>query len=294
LLGFIALSEKISGANYTAEEINLLKVLSNQFVGALTTARLYAETVEKKRLEEEVAMARQIQVGLLPRSLPSTDGCTLAAHSVPSRTVGGDFYDVVRLSDNRLALIIADASGKGMPAAMVITQIQAMIRSELNNRNSIQSALKNVNDYLVQLTSAEKFATLCFGIFDSQTSVFEYSNAGHNYPALVRCNGKHERLSVGGMLIGAFTGATYESERITLDSDDFIFFFTDGISETMNEKDEEYGEERLVETLVKLRGQDADAIIEGALADVDRFYRIDPPQDDRTILVLKATNACGS
>lgn len=287
LLGFIALPGKLSGSSYTAEEINLLKVLSNQLVAALTNARLYAETVEKKRLEEEVAMARQIQIGLLPRSLPSTDSYSLAAHSTPSRTVGGDFYDVIPLEDGKLAIIIADASGKGMPAAMVITQIQAMIRSELNNHNSIQSTLENVNNYLVTLTSSEKYATLCFGIFDTKTHVFEYSNAGHNYPALVRSDGTHEHLTVGGIVIGAFPGATYEAARITLKAGDFIFFFTDGISETQNEQDEEYGEERLLAKLLSMRGQDAESIIKGALDDVDKFYRVDPPQDDRTIVVLK-------
>lgn len=287
LLGFIALPGKISGSSYTAEEVNLLKVLSNQLVAALTNARLYSETVEKKRLEEEVAMARQIQIGLLPRSLPSTDGYSLAAHSTPSRTVGGDFYDVIPLDNGKLAIIIADASGKGVPAAMVITQIQAMIRSELNNRNSIQSALENVNNYLVAVTSPEKYATLCFGIFDPKTRVFEYSNAGHNYPALVRCDGTHEHLMVGGIVIGAFPGTTYEAASVTLNSEDFIFFFTDGISETQNEHDEEYGEERLLEKLLDMRGQDAESIIKGALDDVDKFYRVDPPQDDRTIVVLK-------
>ena len=175
----------------------------------------------------------------------------------------------------------------GVPAAMVITQIQAMIRSELNNCNSIQSALENVNNYLVAVTSPEKFATLCFGIFDPKTQVFEYSNAGHNYPAVVRDDGSHEHLTVGGMVIGAFPGAIYEAASITLKTGDFIFFFTDGISETQNEMDEEYGEERLLEKLLGMRGQDAESIIKGALDDVDMFYRVDPPQDDRTIVVLK-------
>lgn len=288
LLGFMALSGKVSGANYSAEELNFLQVLSNQLVGALTNARLYAETVEKKRLEEEVAMARQIQLGLLPRSLPCTDHFSLAAHSTPSRTVGGDFYDVVEFPDGRYAVVIADASGKGMPAAMVITQIQAMLRSELNNNVDIRQALANVNNYLVTLTSSEKYATLCLGVFDSKTHSFEYVNAGHNYPALVRGSGECELLTTGGMIVGAFPNAVYESATVRLQPQDFIFFFTDGISETMNEEEEEYGEERLVEFLKTVRGASPEDIISETLAEVDRFYKEDPAHDDRTIVVLKA------
>ncbi len=287
LLGFILLSEKVSGAKYTREDQNLLRVLSNQLVSALTNARLYAETVEKKRLEEEVAMARQIQVGLLPRSLPSSASFSLAAHSVPSRTVGGDFYDIIPLDEHRFGLVIADASGKGMPAAMVITQIQAMLRSELNNQNNIRETLKNVNNHLVTLTSAEKFVTLCFGVFDSSQGKFEYTNAGHNYPALIRGDGSSERLDVGGMLVGAFADATYESATVDLRSEDFIFFFTDGISETMDDNEEEYGEDRLVEFLQALRSANPEQIISSVLADLHTFQPEELPQDDRTIVVLK-------
>jgi serine phosphatase RsbU (regulator of sigma subunit) len=288
LLGFIVLSEKVSGAKYTSEDQNLLRVLSNQLVSALTNARLYAETVEKKRLEEEVAMARQIQIGLLPRTLPSSERFSLAAHSVPSRTVGGDFYDVIPLGENKYGIVIADASGKGMPAAMVITQIQAMLRSELSNRNDICEALANVNNHLVTLTSAEKFVTLCFGIFDSSQGLFEYANAGHNYPVLIRSDGSSERLDVGGMLIGAFADAKYESATIRMYPEDFIFFFTDGISETMNGDEEEYGEDRLVAFLQDLRSVHPEEIISSALEDLHTFQPEELPQDDRTIVVLKA------
>ncbi len=288
LLGFILLTEKVTGGKYTEEDLNLLRVLSNQLVSALTNARLYAETVEKRRLEEEVAMARQIQIGLLPRSLPSSKRFSLAAHSVPSRTVGGDFYDVIPLDENRFGLVIADASGKGMPAAMVITQIQAMLRSELHNNNNIRDALKNVNNYLVALTSAEKFATLCFGVFDSVTSAFEYSNAGHNYPMLIRNDGSCERLDVGGMLVGAFPDATYESTVVSLHPGDFIFLFTDGISETMDDSEEEYGEERLIAVLQSNRGIHPEEIIRRALDDLHTFQPVGHAQDDRTIVVLKA------
>ncbi len=287
LLGFLGLAGKVTGGKYTADDLNLLSVLSNQLVAAMTKTRLYAEAIEKRRLEEEVALARQIQIELLPKKLPSSLDYAIAAHSTPSRVVGGDLYDIFTLDEHRVGIVIADASGKGMPAAMLITQIQAMLRSEINNNNSIERALENINNQVARSSSAEKFATLFYGIYDSRTRAFEYANAGHNYPALVRRDGALELLKAGGLLIGAFPGAKYDSHVVHLAEADFIFFYTDGLTETMNDSEEEYGEKRLMQALCSLRAADPDEIISHAIKDVDSFHFVDPPQDDRTIVVLR-------
>jgi hypothetical protein len=143
LLGFVALTEKAAGYRYSSEDLNLLGVLSNQMVSALTNARLYVESLERTRLQEEINMARQIQLDLLPSNPPTLDCSTICAGSTPSRTVGGDFYDFIEIDGDRLGVVIADASGKGMPAALMIAQTQAMIRSEVNNGTPIASMLKN-------------------------------------------------------------------------------------------------------------------------------------------------------
>ena len=136
LLGFLALTGKISGLNFTNEELNLLIVLANQFITAMTTARFYVEALEKRRMDEELNMARQIQSDLLPKELPDNEHFSLAAYSMPSQTIGGDFYDFIPIDENRFGLIIADGCGKGLPAAMLISQIQAMMKSEINNGNN--------------------------------------------------------------------------------------------------------------------------------------------------------------
>ncbi|MGH8014893.1 MAG: PP2C family protein-serine/threonine phosphatase, partial [Candidatus Zixiibacteriota bacterium] len=182
LLGFVALADKAAGYKYTSEDIYLLQVLSNQMVTALITARLYVESIERLRLQEEVNMARQIQLDLLPSSPPQFESVAISVYSVPSRTVGGDFYDFIKLPDNRLGIVIADASGKGMPAALMIAQIQSMIRSEVNNAIPIATMLKNINQQIAISTSPEKYVTLFYGELNPVTGEFIYSNAGHNYP----------------------------------------------------------------------------------------------------------------
>ncbi len=155
LLGFLGLTDKAAGYRYTSEDFNLLRVLSNQMVTALINARLYVESIERLKLQEEVSMARQIQLELLPSAPPKFENFKISVHSEPSRTIGGDFYDFIRLKDNRLGIVIADASGKGMPAALMIAQIQAMIRSEVNNNIPIAQMLKNINEQMSASTSPE-------------------------------------------------------------------------------------------------------------------------------------------
>ncbi len=290
LLGFMALSGKSSGVKYSIEDINLLMVLAGQFVTALTTARYYVEAMEKRRMEEELNMARQIQADLLPKELPGDEYIDLAAYSRPSRTVGGDFYDYIPIDEHRLGLVIADACGKGLPAAMIISQIQAMMKSEINNGNDVPTVLKHVNKQVVRFTPKDKFVTLFYGVFDRESQQFEYATAGHNYPVLIRKDGSNENLSVGGPGLGIFSEANFETETVRLQEGDLVFFYTDGVTETMNLKNEEYGEQRLLDMLVRHRHLSARGIIDTMLDDLDNFHSIGPLQDDRTVLVLKSNN----
>lgn len=287
LLGFLALSNKSTGFRYNAEDTNFLGVIANQLVTALTNARLYADSLEKQRLDEEMSMARQIQLDLLPKIPPSGKNFHITAYSVPSRIIGGDFYDFIPVENGRFGLVIADASGKGMPAALMVAQIQATLRSEIGNNRDISKILYNVNRHVAESSSAEKYATLFYGEFDQEKCTFHYSNAGHNYPILVRDNGTWEPLREGGMIIGAFGGATYEYADIELRKNDMIFFYTDGVSEAMNENDEEYGEERIRNFVVAHRKMDPEQIMQGILNDVRNFDKSDPPRDDTTVVILK-------
>ncbi len=295
LLGFLALTNKAAGYSYSAEDFNLLGVLSNQMVSALTNARLYVESMERMRLQEEVNMARQIQLDLLPSQPPTLACSEIYAQSIPSRTVGGDFYDFIQIEGTeRWGIVIADASGKGMPAALMMAQIQAIIRSEISNGHSISDMLKNINKQIATSSSAEKYVTLFYAELDAATSTFTYSNAGHNYPLLVRKNGQMEMLIAGGPVIGAFPNLEFTSTAVKLESDDLLFLFTDGLSEAMNSDDQEYGEDRIRQFVTDRRSFDPHTLVDSILEDVRKFDPSVPPQDDTTIIAIKMNSNGGA
>lgn len=293
LLGFVALTEKAAGYKYSSEDMNLLQVLSNQIVTALINARLYVESIERLRLQEEIAMARQIQLDLLPSTPPVYNTLSISVHSVPSRTVGGDFYDFINLNDNRLGIVIADASGKGMPAALMIAQIQAMIRSEVNNGIPISKMLKNINHQIATSTSPEKYVTLFYGELDPVSGEFVYSNAGHNYPVLMRSDKSIELLESGGTVIGALPLLEFKSSTIKVQPEDILFLFTDGLSEAMDESEQEYGEERIKRLICENFENDPQTLVDNLLKDVKSFDPTDPPRDDTTIIAMKFNHAIG-
>lgn len=290
LLGFLALTRKAAGYRFSSEDMSLLGVLSNQMVTALTNARLYVESLERLRLQEEINMARQIQLDLLPSRPPNLQCGRIFSTSTPSRIVGGDFYDFLPMPDGRLGMVIADASGKGMPAALLIAQMQAIIRNEVSNGNPISSMLKRANQQITEATSAEKYVTLFYAELDPHSRQLRYANAGHNWPILVRANGTVEQLKVGGPIIGAFPFMEYESASLSLKEGDVLFMFTDGLSEAMDSEEREYGEDRIVKIVHNYRHLSPDDLVRRVLADVHAYDPTDPPRDDTTIVALKLIN----
>jgi len=285
--GFIALSNKISGYSYNYEDITTLNILSNQLVIAMANARLYQESLEKQRLEEELSLARQIQKDLLPKELPVGRDFEFAAYSEPSRYVGGDFYDFLHTKRNNLGIVVADVSGKGMPAALMVSQIQAMLRSEVRNTDSIIRILQNVNYLMSTTTSAEKFVTLFYAEYDPEKQIMHYANAGHNYPIVINSKGEHAFLIEGGLLMGAFKEATYKSDSLKLSPGDLVFFYTDGINEAFSPEGEQFGEERLLELITSIRGLSAQEIADRVVKEVVDFSSTEIPQDDMTVVAFK-------
>jgi serine phosphatase RsbU (regulator of sigma subunit)/DNA-binding transcriptional regulator YhcF (GntR family) len=287
LLGLIALSGKISGAGYSVEDQRLIMVLANQFVTALTTARFYVEAVQMRQMEEELLLAQQIQAGLLPKALPDDEHLQLAAYSESSRTVGGDFYDYLPIDEQRCGLVIADACGKGMPAAMLISQLQAILKNEAGNGQSLRQTMRNLNQHVKRYTSAKNFATLFYGVFDQRTGILEFANAGHNYPILARQNGAVELLKTTGPALGLHPDWNYATAKIKIGAGEALLLYTDGVNETMNCVEEQYGEERLQEVLSQNRARSATKILQASIEDLNAFHQSEVLQDDRTIMVFK-------
>jgi sigma-B regulation protein RsbU (phosphoserine phosphatase) len=243
--------------------------------------------LEVKQMEEELKFARQIQADLLPTDPLIHEKFSIAAFIEPSRVVCGDFYDYFPISENKFGFVIADASGKGMPAAILISQIQAILKCEVGNGTSIQKTMKKFNNHLNQNCSAKNFTTLFYGIYNSVNNVFEYSNAGHNCPILIHENGSFELLKTTGPALGLINDFDFTTNSVDLMPGDNILFCTDGITETMNEVNEQFGEGRLIELLIRNKSLNTEEIISQILTELNEFKSSEQLQDDKTIMIFK-------
>ncbi len=287
LLGCIALSRKTTRFRYSYEDITLLDVLANQMVVAMENARLYQESLEKQRLEEELNLARQIQIGLLPKSCPRAESFEFSAFIQPARQVGGDYYDFVPTNAGSIGVAIADASGKGIPAALLISLVHATLRAEVRNKLSPHLVMSNINQLIHSSTTSEKFATMFYGELNPLQRKLCYCNAGHNYPLVVHEDGQVEFLEKGGLILGAFPEAAYEAGEVVLRKNDTLFFYSDGLTENFNSNDEEFGEKRLLDLLIENRFLGVEELKQKVIHEVSEFAGGRPPYDDFTIVVLK-------
>ena len=282
---FIGLPENKS--NYQGTDLYFFQTLANQAIIALHNARLFQESLEKERLEREVSLAREIQMNLLPATMPAIPGYQIAGINLPSRTVGGDYYDVIPLENQKLAVAIGDVTGKGVPAAMLMANLQAALHLLIREDIPLPHILEKLNTLFYANTPSDKFVTLFVGILSLPDRAFTYVNAGHNYPILVEADGTIRELVTGGLLVGAFPGATYRSETITLQPGSLLFCYTDGITELSNSTGEEFGEENLYQFVKTHRNEPVPELIARLQEHLLRFSGTDVFDDDVTLLALK-------
>ncbi len=288
LLGLLCLGHKLGGRRYTFEDMATFSVLAGQMAVALVNARLYQESLEKRRFEEELARARQIQEALLPKSCPSGDGFLVSALSRPSRLVGGDYHDFVTVREGRVGIAIGDVSGKGMPAALLMAVLQATLNAQAQNLLSVKETISRVNAHMARFTDPDQFTTFFYGELDLESGSFTYSNAGHNPPLLVHADGQIEQLDRGGLVLGVLEGASYQEGIVALGPKDMLFFYTDGITEAQNPDEEEFGEERLIELLLKERDRMPEDLLTLIFDRANQFANGGLlQQDDATMVVLQ-------
>ena len=286
--GALCLGPRQSGQSYTPADIEFLSALGNLTLVSVQNSFLVEEQIEKKRLEEEMRIARRIQERLLPRETPGTDPYEVAALARPSRVVGGDYYDVARLQGERLLLAIADVTGKGMPAALLMANLQASLHVVLPMDMTIEQAVGHINRVTCENTDADRFITFFMAILHLDSGYMEYVNAGHNPPLVVRRNGATELLSSGGLLLGVMDGAGYERGAVRLEPGDVVALFTDGVTEAMNPAGEEYLEERLEAALQRAHTKSAADIVDLVHKDIAKFTgNVEELSDDLTMLVVK-------
>ncbi|AXI99911.1 sigma-B regulation protein RsbU (phosphoserine phosphatase) [Cyclonatronum proteinivorum] len=284
----LGLGAKASGQPYSKSDINLLISLGNLAFLSIQKTFLLEERIEKERMEEELTIARTIQNTLFPSPLPAPEPFDIAALNIPSRQVGGDYFDVLCADDRHLYMVIADVTGKGIPASLLMANLQAMIHVLSPLKLDIAETTGKINDIIFANTPSDKFISFFWGRADLETQVFEYCNAGHNPPVYWDAQkGKTGLLTEGGMLLGALnTMIPYQSGKVQLYTGDVVVMFTDGISEAMNEADEEFGEERIAEIVAAHHHKTAQEIKQLILDEVKTFCKGNYG-DDVTMLVFK-------
>jgi sigma-B regulation protein RsbU (phosphoserine phosphatase) len=287
LTAVLLLGEKVSGYRYGAEDLQLLATLANQLAVAMTNAELYEEALEKQKMEEELNVARQIQLQLLPSTVPQGANFSVAAFTHPSRQVGGDYYDFFYLPADCLGVVIADISGKGVGAALLVSQLQAILRAEVRDRNPIPTIIGNTNVLITESTSPERFATLFYAEFDPASRTLSYCNAGHNYPLVVRNDGQVETLETGGLIVGISKSARYTTGDVGLGMDDLVLLYTDGLADVQSPDGEQFGERRLTEFLVAHRHLAPEELKNKLVREVSQFSLGAIGFDDMTLVILK-------
>ena len=272
---------------FTPDEVKMLQALANHAAVAITNAQLYEKLEEKRRIERELRVAGEIQARLLPESLPDLPGFDVAAFALSCRQVGGDFYDFMPTREGKMAIVIGDVSGKGVPAALHMASARAAIRAYLERTSKPSEAVHRLNVFLSHEVHGGLFVTLFCGVIDPLARTLCYCNGGHNPPLLMR-GGECTPLETGGLVLGVEEEEWYENGEVELRAGDMLVFYTDGITEAENRKGEFFGLERLVRALQKAPDDPACEIVRRAANSVKRFARGCETSDDMTMIVVRA------
>jgi sigma-B regulation protein RsbU (phosphoserine phosphatase) len=285
--GLILLGDRINKQPFADSDIEFIYSVGSLAIISLENKRLFNEELEKQKLEEELDLAREIQQNLLPSSIPEFEYYEIAAVNMSSKQVGGDYYDIIPLQNNKFCVAIADVSGKGAPASLMMANIQAFLQVLCRQDVDIVESTGVMNDLIYANSTDGRFITFFWAVVCNETKEFRYVNAGHNPPLLIR-NGEITKFRKGGIILGVVeTTIPYVSESVNLQSNDVIILFTDGISEALNPQGEEYSDEKLEETALRLSSGSATEILNGIKKEVHDYAKGAPQSDDITMVVIK-------
>ena len=279
-----------AGGSFTDEDTDVLLTLSGQMAMSLENAQLHHDLLEKERLEREMALARGIQRSLLPETAPVLPGFDLAVLNEPCFEVGGDYYDFLSLGPNTLLVVIADVEGKGISSAMVMSNLQATLRALVLHLHSLNDIAESVNRMILHDTRGEKYMTMFMGLIDTRRKAIHYINCGHVPPVIVRPGSEPLQLTEGGMVIGLFENVQFERGHVKFQTGDILLLCTDGITESMDVQNEEFGMERLVASVSQVPERKAKEIVLKVCDDVTEYSKGGTHMDDKVIIAIKIVN----
>ncbi|MGA2499197.1 MAG: SpoIIE family protein phosphatase, partial [Tepidisphaeraceae bacterium] len=266
-------------------EIDLLKAVAAQAAAAIENTRLYEESLRAKELEKQVKMASEVQQRMVPREAPRIEGVDLACVYVPCHALGGDLYDYIELPGENIGLVVADVSGKGVPASLIMAAVRASIRAHVDNIYYLYEVMRRVNRMVCRDTRPGEFVTCFYGVLDRHTRRLTYCNAGHPPPLLLR-TGQVTELQGANLVLGVEPGEAYEQHVVDLQSGDILLLYTDGLTDAMNFDRDTWGRERLIAAFAK-GGATAELISQNVLWEMRRFVGLSEQNDDITAMVAR-------
>jgi phosphoserine phosphatase RsbU/P len=288
IVGVLQLLNKKSGS-FGPHDLDFLAAISEHMAIAMENATLHIELLEKNRMERELQLGREIQSRLMPSPPCDIAGVELAAQSVPCFEVGGDYYDFIEFPEGDLGLVIADVSGKGVAAALIMSSIQAALRIAAPIEDDLAALMVRLNALLYRMAGGRKYVTFFFGRYTPETGELHYVNAGHCPPLLVHPDGSIEPVPSTGRPIGILPEAEYEEGALLIPEEATLFLYTDGLTEANNPEEEEFGMDRLLATVSEAAKQPLDAMGSRILQSVGTFERGAKVTDDKTLVIFRRT-----
>lgn len=272
---------------FTEDDLRLLTLLANLAAIKIENAKLVELGIEKEKMEKELSLASQIQRDFLPKENPKSKNFEIAGANVPCYQVGGDYYDFIDIDPERIGITIADVSGKGVSASLLMASLRAALQSEVHLDYDIEKMMEKLNNFIHRSSSSNKFITFFFSELNKKTSELKYINAGHNPPLIIDSKGNVRRLESSGFCLGMFPNVEYKTEKLNLGVGDTALLFTDGITESRNKDNEEFEEQRMIKLLKKHSKIGAQDLIEKINQELKEFTAGTETMDDQTIVVIK-------
>jgi sigma-B regulation protein RsbU (phosphoserine phosphatase) len=289
MIGSLNVFNKQTPEGFTEADKRLLTIIGTESAQVIESARLYEKEQAWLLMQKEMKLAYKIQTGLLPQVAPDMSGYDIWGKSIPAKEVGGDYYDFVQMGEHRLGICLGDVSGKGMPAALLMANLQATLRSQIFQKSGTSVCLERANGHLLRSMDSGRFVTLFHAVLDGRTHDLRYSNAGHNYPFLLKGGREPGRLDVGGVALGCMENPRYAETSVTLNPGDIVLLYSDGITEAANKELELFGENRLTQVVADNHDDSAEQIIDKIVEAVREHSGQSTQSDDMTAVIVKRT-----
>jgi sigma-B regulation protein RsbU (phosphoserine phosphatase) len=288
IVGVLMVTNKKSSETFTENDSRLLSIIAAQSGQLIRNSQLQEEALEKKRMEQELTFARNIQMSLVPTKDPKSDHYEIASYFNPADEVGGDYFDYFFFNEKHIALVQADVSGHGVSAAMIMTMVKGILNSITHRFNTVDEALNEVNSTLSKIAPPEMFVTMVFLFFDLEEKVLKLSNAGHNPILFYNSKSKSfDWIEIPGCALNLTQSSTYKLKEVSVNPTDLFLLFTDGVTETINSQSEMYGKERLVKCIKSMVDNSTADIIKHIKNDLNSFSNHSPQADDIALIAIK-------